>query len=186
MHLGCMRTLATASNVSEVAGGDAASLPSPAIASSPTIKGATIVIVSSSSRLELVLERQLPDTLARRGKNRVSQRGARDGGARLADAPGRFEVAHQVNFDLRRLVDPQHAKVVEIGLLDPAVLERHFAPQGAADSEDDSSLDLCLHGVGVHDHTAINRADDPMQADFARFGDRDLGDLCQVAAPRGV
>src|SRR5262249_7158970 len=114
MHLGCMTTLATGSNVEDVSAG-ADSMPSPARASKPTIKGTTIVMFSSSRRLpQLVLERQLPNSLAGGGEDRVGQRGPGDRGARLADSSRRFEIAHQVHFDLRRLVDPQHANVVEV------------------------------------------------------------------------
>ena len=42
-------------------------------------------IVFSSTRTELVLQGQLPDSLAGHGEDRVGQRGRGDGRARLAD-----------------------------------------------------------------------------------------------------
>src|SRR5215472_555511 len=91
-----------------------------------------------------------------------------------------------MHFDRRGLVDPQHAKVVEVGLLHAAVLERHFAPERAADSENDAAFDLCLDRVRVYNHTAIDGADDSVHADLGGLRHGDLGDLCQVAAPRAV
>src|SRR5262245_50099660 len=152
MHLGCMRTLAIGSNVSEAAACSAATTL-PATPNTPTIKptimGEKIGIVSSSSRAQLILERQLPDAPAGGGENRVRHRGSGDGRAWFADSARRFQVAHQVHLDGRRLVDSHDSNVMEVGLLDPAVLERHAAPQGAADSEDYPALDLGLHGVRV-------------------------------------
>src|SRR5215469_9415064 len=143
MHLGCMTTLAIASNVAACD----ASTTRPATASKPTIIGKKIGIVSSSSGAQLILERQLPDAPAGGGENRVRHRGSGDGCAWFAHSAWRFQVAHQVHLDGRRLVDSHDSNVMEVGLLDPAVLERHAAPQGAADSEDYPALDLGPHGV---------------------------------------
>src|SRR5262245_16442024 len=134
MHLGCMTTLAIGSNVAEETAG-AVWPPSPPTASRPKINGARIVIASSSGRAELFLQGQLPNALAGRGEDGIGQRGPRDGGARFADSSRGFQVAHQVHFDGRRFVDPQHANIVEVGLFHPPVLERHLAPEGTADSE---------------------------------------------------
>src|SRR5882672_8905628 len=140
MHLGCMTTLAIGSNVPEGAA-CGASTTLPATASKPTIIG----------------------------EDSVRHRGSGDGRAWFADSAWRFQVAHQVHLDGRRLVDSHDSNVMEIGLLDPAVLERHAAPQGAADSEDYPALDLGLHRVRVHDRPAIDCADDPVDADLARL-----------------
>src|SRR5215470_17201343 len=182
MHLGCVTTLAIGSNVSEGAAcGTSATLP--ATTSRPAIMGERIRIVSSSSRAQLILERKLPDAPAGRGENRIRHRGSGDGRAWFADSAWRFQVAHQVHLDGRRLVDSHDSNVMEVGLLDPAVLERHAAPQGAADSEDYPALDLGLHRVRVHDRPAIDCADDPVDADLARPRHRDLGHLRQITAP---
>src|SRR5262245_726041 len=128
MHLGCMTTLAIGSNVPEGAA-CGASTTLPTTASKPTIKptiiGEKIGIVSSSSRAQLIAERQLPDAPAGGGENRVRHRGSGDGRAWFADSAWRFQVAHQVHLDGRRLVDSHDSNVMEVGLLDPAVLERH-------------------------------------------------------------
>src|SRR5215470_3306785 len=183
MHLGCMTTLAIGSNVPEGAA-CGASTTLPATASKPTIKptitGEKIGIASSSSRAQLILERQLPDAPAGGGENRVRHRGSGDGCAWFADSAWRFQVAHQVHLDGRRLVDSHDSNVMEVGLLDPAVLERHAAPQSAANSEDYAALDLGLHRVRVHGRPAIDCADDPV--DLARLRYRDLGHLRQITA----
>src|SRR5262245_63994792 len=182
MHLGCMTTLAISANVPDGAA-CGASPTLPATASKPTTMGERILILSSSSRAQLILERQLTDAPAGGGEDRIRHRGSGHGGAWFADSAWRFQVVHQVYLDGRRLVDSHDSNVMEVGLLDPAVLERHAAPQGAADSEDYPALDLGLHGVRVHDRTAIDCADDPVDADLARLRHRDLGHLRQITAP---
>src|SRR5262245_20904134 len=167
MHLGCMTTLAIGSNVSETAYGASTTLP--ATASKPTIIGEKIRIASSSNRAQLILERQLPDAPAGGGEDRVRHRGSGDGRAWFADSAWCFQVAHQVHLDGRRLVDSHDSNVMEVGLFDPAVLERHATPQGAADSEDYPALDLGLHGVRVHDRPAIDCADEPVDGGLARL-----------------
>src|SRR5258706_6893361 len=136
MHLGCMTTLAIGSKLAEEAAG-AARLPALARTSRPTMNEARIRMVVSSARAELLLQRQLPNALAGRGKNRVRHGSRGDRRARFANSAGRFPVAHQVYLDGRHLVDPKDANVVEVGLLHSALLERHFAPEGTADSEQD-------------------------------------------------
>src|SRR3989454_9251014 len=59
-------------------------------------------------------------------EDRVGQGRGRDCRARLADPAGRLEVPHEVYLDRRRLIHPQHANVMEVRLLHPAVLERHL------------------------------------------------------------
>src|SRR5258708_22773502 len=110
MHLGCMRTLAIGSNDAGGAGGGGAS-PRLAATSRTMTNDAKTGIVFSSARAELALERQLPDSLAGRGEDRVGQRGRGDRGTRFADPARGFSVTHQVHFDGRRLLDPQRANV---------------------------------------------------------------------------
>src|SRR5258706_1850805 len=130
MHLGCMTTLAIGSNGAEGAAAGVPSLPEPATIRRTKTHSARTGIVFSSSRTELVLERQLPDSLAGRGEDLVGQRGRGNGRGRVAHPAGLLAISHQMHFDGRRLVDPQRANVMEVGLLDAAVLERDFAPQG--------------------------------------------------------
>src|SRR5262245_40158557 len=136
MHLGCMTTLAMGSKgAGSVAG--AASVRGQAADNRTMASAQGCAWWFSSSRTALLLQRKLADALARRREDRVRQCGGRDRGARLADPARGFPVPYQVHFDGRRLVDPQRADVVEVGLAHAAVLDRHLAPQGAADPEDD-------------------------------------------------
>src|SRR5262245_5431570 len=183
MHLGYITTLAIGSNRAEEPAGAPWLAPEAAIRTKIV---ARIAIVFSSGRAELFFQGQLPNALASRGEDRVGQRGPGDGGARFADPPGLLEVANEVHFDRRRLVAAHHPNVVHVGLVDTAVLERHAAPEGAADSEDDPSLDLGLHRVGIHHRPAIDRADDSVHADLARLRHRNFGDLSEIAVPGAV
>ena len=67
-------------------------------------------------------------------------------------------------------------------LLDPAVLDRDFAPQGARDPEDDAALHLGLHDVRVHDGAAVHGAHHPPHTHVALLRYRDFGDLGDIAA----
>src|SRR6266478_7298175 len=189
MHLGCMTTLPIGSNNSgftAAAAAGAASLRLQAASGRRMTNGTRIRMVSSSSRTELLLHRQFADPLAGGGEDGVGDCWSRYRRTRLADPSRRLEIAHKVHFDGRRFVDPQHANVVEVGLLYPAVLQRRLSPKGAADPENDPTLDLRFHRVGVHHGAAVDRADDPVHADLARFGHRDLGDPGQITAPLAV
>src|SRR6185369_7920047 len=59
-----------------------------------------------------------------RGIERVAQRGRCGRGPGLADATGKLAAWNDVYADLRRLIDAHRAIVVEVRLLDAAVLER--------------------------------------------------------------
>src|ERR1700758_4701895 len=137
MHLGCMTTLAIGSNIPERAACGAPTAV-PTTASKPAIARENSGIRSFSSRAQLSLERQLPDALAGGDEDRVRHSGSGDSRAWFADSVWRLQVAHEVHLDGRRLVDSHDANVMEVGLLDPAVVKRHATPQGAAYSEDDS------------------------------------------------
>src|SRR5438445_603788 len=106
-------------------------------------------------------------------------------GFTIAASPRGLGAPHEMHFDHRGLVDAQHPVVVEVVLLDAAVLEGDLAPQDARDPEDDPALDLCLDGVRVDDDAAIHGADHPRDADLPLLRDRHLRNLRDVA-PEGV
>src|SRR4051812_3408138 len=168
MHRGCRSTLAIGSKRWGAAASAASLLLQPASASTRT--GARIRMVFSSGGAELLFQRQLADALAGRGKDRVRERRSGDRGSRLADSARGLQVAHEVHFDLRRLVDPQRSIIVEVGLLDPALLERHLAPQGAADPEDDPPFGPRPDRVWVPDRSAVDPAAPPVPTEVARAG----------------
>ena len=76
----------------------------------------------------MILDGQLADALAGHREDRISHRRGNANRSRLADAAWRFAVLHKVNLDLRSFVDTQDAIVVEIMLLDTAILQRDLAP----------------------------------------------------------
>src|SRR4029079_4013740 len=95
----------------------------------------------------------------------------------LADAARRFAGLHEMDFDDRRFVDPQHAIVVEIALLDAAALEGNFAPQGCAQAKNNAAFDLRNDRVGIDHLAAIDGADDAPDFDLAFLRHFDFGDL---------
>src|SRR5215510_7496988 len=123
MHLACVTTLAMGANESGFGGAaSAASLRLQAASARMTINGTRMRMVSSSGLKELLFQRELADPLACRCEDCVRNRRSRHRRSRLADPARRLEIAHQVHFDLRRLVDAQGPIVVEVGLPHPALL----------------------------------------------------------------
>src|ERR1700687_3710307 len=106
----CMTCLTIASNRS---GGSAAWTRLQPKTSRTTKNRVRMRIVFSSSRPELILQRQLPDSLPGHREYRVGQGRCGDCGARLANSSGSLIAAHQMHFDCRRLVDPQNPNVME-------------------------------------------------------------------------
>src|SRR6266571_8281661 len=73
----------------------------------------------------VVLQRHRADALAGRPVVRVHHRRCRDADRRLADpAPDRASGRHQDGFHFRHLRDAHRVVLVEVGLLDAAVLHR--------------------------------------------------------------
>src|SRR5260370_5998070 len=97
------------------------------MSSRTTTNHTSLGIVFSSSRPELILHRQLPDSLPGRSEDRVGQRGCRDRRTWLSYPPGLLTVPHQDHFDLRRLIDPQDANIMDVRLLHPALPEPYLA-----------------------------------------------------------
>src|SRR5579864_6262684 len=118
-------------------------------------------------------ERHLADAGSARGGDRVGQGGGDGGGRRLADA-GRYGVVrvrvgavrvqarrHDDDVDvLRRLVEAQHRVVVEVVLLDGALLEGDLATEGEAQAIDDAALHLRPDAVHVDGDAAVDRGPD--------------------------
>src|SRR5258708_13862307 len=119
------------------------------------------MVLSSERVVDVLLYGQIRVALPGGAEVRCGPRGGRDRRTWLADATGLLTVPHQDHFDRRRLIDPKDANIMEVRLLHPAVPERHLAVEGAADAEDDPTLDLRLHGAGVHDCAALDPAPNP-------------------------
>jgi hypothetical protein len=85
-----------------------------------------------------------------------------------------------MNLDRGCLIDAQHLVVIEIALLDAAVLQRDLAMERCRNAKDDRALDLCLDGIGVDDGAAIDRADDAPDTDRPVLRHFNFGDQRQV------
>src|SRR6185295_17291811 len=90
----------------------------------------------------LLAERDRANAWSARRDDRVGERGRYRRGGRLADARGRLVAVHDVEGDLRRLVDAQDRVVVEGVLLDGSVLDRDLAEEGVAQAIDDAPFHL--------------------------------------------
>src|SRR5712692_9018918 len=134
---------------------------------------------------QLVFHRKLPNPPAGRCKDGVRDRGHHRRGAGLADATGWLGALDQMDLDHGRLAHAQHPVVVEVVLLDAAVLDGDLTPQRPGDPEDDAAFHLGLHDVGIDHGAAIDHAHYPLDAHVALLRYFDVGDLSDVA-PEGV
>ena len=66
----------------------------------------------------------------------------------------------EMDFDLRRLVDPQHAIVVEVRLLDAALGDGDLAVKCRGQAEDEPAFELGLDRVGIDSDAGVDRRDD--------------------------
>src|SRR5882757_6962071 len=128
------------------------------------------------------IDRKLPQALAGECKNRVNYGWGDRRGARFTDAAWLLVRIDHVHFDRWSLIDAQDFIVVEIALLDAAILEGDLAVQGRGQPKDNTPFHLRLDGVGIDHLPAIQRADDAFDADPAILADRDLGYLRDVTA----
>src|SRR5260370_42403193 len=85
-----------------------------------------------------------------------------------------------MSLDGRRLVYAQDLIFVEMVLLDGRIFERDLAIERRRDAEHDRTLDLRLDGVGIDRDAAIDRADDPADANRSGLRHLDFGNLRHV------
>ena len=124
-----------------------------------------------SRRYQGTVDRQPPQGDAGRGIDRVAQRRRPRRHAGLADAAGRLAALDDVNLDLRRLIDAQHAVVVEIGLLDPPLVDGDLAIERRGEAEDQAAFELRHDGVGIDGDAGIDRRGDAAQMHLALLVD---------------
>ena len=117
------------------------------------------------------VDRQPPQGDAGRGIDRVAQRGRPAVHAGLADAAGRLAALDDMNLDLRRLVDAQHAVVMEVGLLDASLVDGDLAVERGGQAEDQPAFELRHDRVGIDGDAGIDRRGDAAQLHFALFVD---------------
>src|SRR5260370_12058550 len=123
---------------------------------------------------------QASDGVAGGSENGVGQRGSNRGNAGLADACGAQFARNDVDLDFRGFEHAEHLVVVEIRLLDAAVFERDFRFESGRQTEDDAAFHLCFDDVWMDSATAIDSADDAMDAHRAVFLHRSFDDLGDV------
>jgi len=105
-----------------------------------------------------------------------------DGRARLADAARLLLAVDNDHLDLRHLVHAQDRVIVEIGLLDPAVLDGDPAIERGADAVHQSTLDLLADDVRIDRDPAIDHGGEALQARPVGGGQFDLDDHADEAA----
>src|SRR5262245_15993408 len=126
------------------------------------------------------VDRHLPQPFAGSGEDRISDCRNDGGSPALAHTTRRLSALNDMNLDRGRLIDAQHLVVMEIALLDAAILQRDLTMERARDPKNDRALDLRLDGVGIDDGTTIDCADDASDTNRSVLRHFDLGDLRHV------
>src|SRR5256885_7999388 len=123
----------------------------------------------------VVLQRHRADALAGRAVERVQHRGRRDADRRLSDsAPHGSAGRHQDRFNFRHLRDAHRVVLVEVRLLDAAVLHRALLEEERGEAVDEGARDLPLDLRRVHRVARVGRGDDAVHPDFVAVLHRDL------------
>src|SRR6516162_11955255 len=143
----------------------------------------------TASRLQLYADRKRPDTFSRCRKDRVDQCRRKGRHAGFADARGRgvgsgrhdVYVGHE-----RSLVDPNQREIIEIALLDLAVLEGDLPIFGKAQAHDRRALDLRANAFWVDVGPAIDRGIHPGDRQLALVVDRYFDDGRDIADEAAV
>src|SRR5260370_26863707 len=128
----------------------------------------------SSERNVLIAQRHRTDTLARCREVGVEHGRRRDADGRLADAPPKTAARHDDRFHLRHLGNPHRIVVVEIRLLDAAVLDGASAIEQPGQAIDERAGDLALDLRGIDDIDRIGASNYTMSHDIFYTGHRDL------------
>src|ERR1039458_5566369 len=130
-------------------------------------------------------DRQPPDALAGRCKNRVAHRRCNQRSSGLSDPARRLIARHDVHLDLRHLIHAEHLVIVEIPLLHAPLIDCDFAFERGRQPENDCALHLRLNRQRIHRPPAIHRANHVMHLHLAAFlVHRDFGHLRHVAPKR--
>src|SRR5438876_9691168 len=140
----------------------------------PTRNENAIALTSHQLNAE-VLQRHRADALAGRSVERVQHRRCRDADRRLADAaPDRASGRHQDGFHFRHLRDAHRVVLVEVRLLDAAVLHRTLLEKERREAVDERARHLALDLRRVHRVARVGRGDDAVYLDLVAVLDRDL------------
>src|ERR1700758_1352258 len=106
-------------------------------------------------------QRQVADSLARGGEDRIAKRGNKWWNSWLSDSSRRSRAFRNVYVRLiRHFVDSGHGIVIKIGLLDYTVLGGDLSTAHNARAEDRRSLELCARGLRIYHEPSIHRCVD--------------------------
>src|SRR5712691_10499033 len=123
----------------------------------------------------VVIQRHRADALAGRPVERVQHRRRRDADRRLAyAAPDGSTGRHQDGFHFRHLRDTHRVVLVEVRLLDAAVLHRALLEEKRRQAVDEGTRDLALDLRRIHRVARVGGGDDAMHLDLVAVLDRDL------------
>src|SRR5438128_11133505 len=111
-------------------------------------------------------DRQLANAFSSRSEDRIGDRRRSAWHARLADAAGFFIILHDVYFNLRCFVDSQHRIIVEVTLLNAALLKSELVIESRSQPEDHGTLHLRVNDSGIHISPTIETAHHPRHANF--------------------
>src|SRR5882757_5978165 len=123
--------------------------------------------------------RKPPQALSSRGKNGVADGRGDHRQSRLANAGGIFLAHHNMNFRFRRLFDARHLVVVEIGLLDAAILDGDGVVQSGGKAVDGGAFDLRADALRIDGTAAVHGINKTMYLNGAVF-DTGFGDSSGV------
>src|SRR5438132_1029439 len=129
-------------------------------------------------------DRQLANAVSCSSENRICESRRCAWYARLADAAGFFIILHDVYFNFRCFIDSQHRVIVEITLLNAALLESELVIESRSKSKNHGTLHLRFNDSGIHISAAVDGAYNSVNADFAAGIDRHFSDLRGVAFKR--
>src|SRR6266704_943281 len=123
----------------------------------------------------VVLQRHRADALAGRPVERVQHRRRRDADRRLADAaPDRAAGRQEHGFHFRHLRDAHRVVLVEVRLLDAAVLHRALLEKERREAVHERARDLALDLRRVDGVARVGRGDDAVYLDLVAVLNRDL------------
>src|SRR5438132_13493738 len=123
----------------------------------------------------VVLQRHRADALAGRPVERVHHRRRGDADRRLADsAPHGSTGRHQDRFHFRHLRDAHRVVLVEVRLLDAAVLHRALLEKERREAVDERARDLALDLRRVHRVARVGPGDDAVHPNLVAVLDRNL------------
>src|SRR5438128_11149059 len=131
-------------------------------------------------------DRQLANAFSCSSENRICDSRRCAWYARLADAAGFFIILHDVYFNFRCFIDSQHRVIVEITLLNAALLKSELVIESRSKPEDNGTLNLRFNDSWIHISSAVDGTHNSVNPRFAAGIDRDFGDLRGVAFKRCV